>query len=122
MARRYKSNHRVIGADLRNELRDTQFDEVTWGKGVKATDWNQAAEEAAERVAAANPDMLIIVEGIGFAGNLENVPGHPIKVPKKVDFLSNLCLELLKLTYFVLGKTGVFWSYLPLLGSRGQQL
>ena len=76
---------------MRNELRDTQFDKVTWGKGVKATDWNQAAEEAAERVAAANPDMLIIVEGIGFAGHLENVAGHPIKVPKKVDFLSNLC-------------------------------
>ena len=85
MAERYKGNPWVIGADLRNEPRDTQFDNVTWGSGVKYTDWNQVAEEAGKRVAAANPDMLIIVEGIDFAANLENVPGHPIKLPNKVD-------------------------------------
>lgn len=49
MAERYRGNPLVIGADLRNEPRDTQFDKVTWGSGVKATDWNQAAEEAGKR-------------------------------------------------------------------------
>jgi aryl-phospho-beta-D-glucosidase BglC (GH1 family) len=84
LATRYKSNPWVVGIDLKNELRDTVIDgkklTVSWRSGDPATDWAPAAEAAAEKVLAANPDLLIVVEGINYAGSLEGVKTYPIKL------------------------------------------
>ena len=37
---------------------------ATWGTGNPATDWNTAAEKAADAILAVAPDLLIFVEGI----------------------------------------------------------
>lgn len=86
MASRYTGNAFVVGADLRNELRTTvvhgQTLSPTWGSGVAATDWHAAATRAAAVVLAANPDLLIIVEGINYAGDLTGVAQAPIQLPQ----------------------------------------
>jgi hypothetical protein len=43
MTKRYKHNPRVIGMDLRNEIRRTGTKIPTWGSKNKATDWHMAA-------------------------------------------------------------------------------
>ena len=43
MAERYKNNPRVIGMDLRNEVRPNFHIRPTWGTGNKLTDWKMAA-------------------------------------------------------------------------------
>jgi endoglucanase len=73
----------VIGIDLHNEPHGP----ATWGDG-SATDWRLAAERAGNAVLAANPDLLIIVEGIERAssgsywwgGNLSNAASHPVRL------------------------------------------
>ncbi len=67
MASRYRSNPMVVGADLRNELRRNHTTYCTWGFGTPETDWHAAAEEAGRRVLEANPDMLVIVEGLLYS-------------------------------------------------------
>jgi len=60
LARRYKGNDTIIGADLHNEpARDT-----TWGTDDPLTDWRLAAERAGNAILDVNPDWLIVVEGI----------------------------------------------------------
>lgn len=65
LANRYQGNPTVIGADLHNE----PHGQATWGSGNPQTDWRMAAQKAGNAVIAANPDWLIIVEGIEFVGN-----------------------------------------------------
>lgn len=65
LAERYKGNPTIIGADLHNEPHGP----ATWGDGNQATDWRAAAERAGNAVLQANPDLLIIVEGIEHQGN-----------------------------------------------------
>lgn len=65
MARRYAGTNAVIGADLRNEPHGP----ATWGDGNPATDWRAAAQEAGDAVLAANPNILVIVEGVQFYGS-----------------------------------------------------
>jgi endoglucanase len=60
LAQRYRSEPSVIGADLHNEPHSP----ATWGDGNVKTDWRLAAERAGNAILAANPDWLIIVEGI----------------------------------------------------------
>lgn len=60
LARRYRGNDTVIGADLHNE----PAGEATWGTGDPKTDWRLAAERAGNAILAANPDWLIVVEGV----------------------------------------------------------
>lgn len=67
MVNRYRANKRVVGADLRNEVRRDVTDDPNWGLG-DSHDWYQASEEAANQVLAADPDMLVIVEGINWQG------------------------------------------------------
>jgi aryl-phospho-beta-D-glucosidase BglC (GH1 family) len=82
LARRYAGNSTVIGADLFNEPKRT----ATWGSSSAATDWNKAAERCGNAVLAANPDWLIIVEGVErynnqttwWGGNLKGVATHPV--------------------------------------------
>jgi endoglucanase len=60
LALHYRGNATVIGADLHNEPHGP----ATWGDGNPRTDWRLAAERAGNAVLAANPDWLIIVQGI----------------------------------------------------------
>lgn len=84
LANRYKGDTTVIGADLHNE----PHGQATWGDGNTQTDWRLAAERAGNAILAANPDWLIIVEGIDkyqdeyywWGGNLRHVRDFPVRL------------------------------------------
>lgn len=84
LARRYRTEASVIGADLHNE----PHGQATWGDGNKATDWRLAAERAGNAILAENPDWLIIVEGIEhfdndwywWGGNLVGARKFPVRL------------------------------------------
>ena len=82
MAERYVENPLVAGIDLRNELRKAHGHSPTWGDGNEKTDWAMAAEKAGNLVLEVNPNLLILVEGTEFAGNLEGAKTHPIELSK----------------------------------------
>lgn len=76
MAKRYKHQPAVIGADLRNELRF----EAAWGGKDPALDWHAAAERGGNAVLEANPNLLIFVEGIDYALDLTGFARLPVKL------------------------------------------
>jgi endoglucanase len=84
LAKHYRDNQTVIGADLANEPHGP----ASWGDGNPATDWRLAAEQSGNAVLAANPHWLIIVEGIEqyhgdyywWGGNLEGAKQYPVKL------------------------------------------
>ena len=68
MVRRYRENPRVVGADLYNEVRRNVLDDPNWGGGDDH-DWFAASQHLGDRILAeANPNLLIIVEGINWTG------------------------------------------------------
>ncbi|WP_329376760.1 glycoside hydrolase family 5 protein [Streptomyces sp. NBC_01351] len=68
LARRYKDNKRVVGADLYNEVRRTVTDDANWNWG-NDHDWWAASQRLGDRLLTeANPDLLVIVEGINWQG------------------------------------------------------
>ncbi|CAO1635811.1 unnamed protein product [Sympodiomycopsis kandeliae] len=68
MVKRYKSNTRVVGAELYNEVRRDFFADPQWGGGG-SLDWYSASLQAATRIQReANEDILIIIEGINWVG------------------------------------------------------
>ncbi|MFG3040805.1 glycoside hydrolase family 5 protein [Streptomyces sp. NPDC048330] len=68
LARRYKDNKRVVGADLYNEVRRTITDDANWGRG-DGHDWWAATQRLGDRLLTeANPDLLVVVEGINWQG------------------------------------------------------
>ncbi|MEI2399642.1 cellulase family glycosylhydrolase [Paenibacillus phytohabitans] len=95
LAQRYADNPTVIGADLHNEPHGT----ASWGTGNPATDWRLASQRAGNAILAANPNWLIIVEGIEtnvqgnsssywWGGNLTGVRNYPVTltVPDRVVY------------------------------------
>ncbi len=65
IANRYKDFSAVVGMDLNNEPHGS-----SWGNSNPATDWNKAAERCGNEILKINPNVLIIVEGVGeFEGN-----------------------------------------------------
>jgi endoglucanase len=82
LATRYKGNPTVVGIDLHNEPHDP----ACWGCGDVSIDWQLAAERGGNAVLAANPSLLVFVEGIQtyngdsywWGGNLEGVAAHPV--------------------------------------------
>ncbi|PWW07152.1 aryl-phospho-beta-D-glucosidase BglC (GH1 family) [Paenibacillus cellulosilyticus] len=87
LAEHYANNPTVIGADLHNEPHGT----ASWGTGDLATDWRLAAERAGNAILAANPNWLILVEGISsnvqgdsgsywWGGNLRGVQNYPVRL------------------------------------------
>ncbi|CAK9061890.1 Sodium/proton antiporter 1 (AtNHD1) (Na(+)/H(+) antiporter 1) [Durusdinium trenchii] len=78
VARRYQPNPRVVGFDLRNEVRADGITLPTWGSGDLLTDWSIAAVKGAKRVLREQPDLLIVVSGIHFGMRLSEVPNRPI--------------------------------------------
>jgi endoglucanase len=84
LARHYRNNPLVIGADLHNE----PCSPATWGTGNPQTDWRLMAEKAGDAVLAANPHMLILVEGIDnyqgqytwWGGDLAAAKRYPVEL------------------------------------------
>jgi endoglucanase len=68
LAARYKGDPTVIGFDLHNEPHadgtEPNGTGACWGCGDPARDWRLAAERGGNAVLQANPDLLIVVEGI----------------------------------------------------------
>jgi len=72
VSRRYKANSRVVGLDLRNEVRPDLRDTGAywlvwwgpiWGQRGLAVDWQEAAQEGAKAVWQGDPNALVFVEG-----------------------------------------------------------
>jgi hypothetical protein len=86
LARRYAGSA-VMAMDLWSEPRGL----ATWGTG-QSTDWNLAAQRAGDAILAANPNLLIVVQGITAnswrGSNLENVRTTPVvlQMPNKVVY------------------------------------
>jgi endoglucanase len=84
LARHYQGNHAVIGADLANEPHGA----ATWGDGNASTDWRLAAEGAGDAILAANPDWLILVQGVEYyngdpywwGGQLQGASSYPVRL------------------------------------------
>jgi len=92
LAKRYAGNIAVVAADLDNEPHGI----ATWGAGDTSTDWNTAAEKCGNAILAANPDWVIVVEGVEkvgsdgywWGGNLSGVKSKPINLsdPSKLMY------------------------------------
>jgi endoglucanase len=84
LAGHYRNNPLVIGGDLHNEPRG----QATWGDGNEKTDWRLAAERAGNAVLQANPNWLIVVEGVDkvgddqywWGGNLMGAKDNPVRL------------------------------------------
>ncbi|MEU9128489.1 cellulase family glycosylhydrolase [Kitasatospora sp. NPDC048540] len=98
MAERYRADKRVVGADLRNEVRRDTWDDPNWGWG-DAHDEYAAFEAAGNRILQTDPDLLIVMEGINWQGiPLDGLPhGRPMLTP--VQNLSNTLIRSDKLVY-----------------------
>jgi endoglucanase len=119
MVNRYKSNAMVIGADLRNEPRIS----AVWGGGG-SDDWHAAATTGGNAVLSQNPNLLIFVEGINYAGNLSGVSSTPVTL----STANRLVYEVHDYGFWYSGLTsysnwynGIYsnWGYL-VLGSNPQ--
>lgn len=81
IAERYIGKSAVVAMDLNNEPHGS-----TWGNSDPSTDWNKAAERCGNAVLAVNPDVLIIVEGVGefegdsywWGGQLKGAEKYPV--------------------------------------------
>ncbi|MFD4320829.1 glycoside hydrolase family 5 protein [Streptomyces sp. NPDC058548] len=98
MVKRYKSNTRVVGADLRNEVRRDWNDDPNWGWGNEHDLW-KAFQEAALRVQDAHPDILVIMEGINWQGIPQGMFPHGRPTLTPVRNLSNTLMYSSKLVY-----------------------
>lgn len=78
MSSRYANDDRVVGLDLRNELRPSSLGVPSWGNGDPATDWSIASAKASEIIIKENPKMLIIVSGMLYCMFLCGVPKNPL--------------------------------------------
>ncbi|MDH7444458.1 cellulase family glycosylhydrolase [Aquimarina sp. 2201CG14-23] len=85
MAERYKDFSAVVAMDLNNEPHGS-----SWGNSNPATDWNKAAERCGNAVLAVNPNVLIMVEGVGefegdsywWGGQLKGAEKYPVQLSK----------------------------------------
>ncbi|MDL2075627.1 cellulase family glycosylhydrolase [Streptomyces sp. GXMU-J15] len=99
MASRYKDNERVVGADLYNEVRRNVWDDPNWGLGDNH-DWFAASQRVADRILTeANPDLLIIVEGINWTGIPVDGFAHERPTLEPVRRLSHTLVDSGKLVY-----------------------
>jgi len=68
LATRYRNNPTVVGFDLHNEPHADGTEPMAtgacWGCGDVSRDWRLAAERGGNAVLQANPDLLIVVEGV----------------------------------------------------------
>src|SRR6202453_2832288 len=76
IVRRYKSDRWVVGADLRNELRN----QAAWGGTNPKLDWHAAAERGGNAVLAANSRLLIMVERPDYSTNFVGFDKLPVRL------------------------------------------
>ncbi|MEM3088510.1 MAG: glycoside hydrolase family 5 protein, partial [Candidatus Bathyarchaeia archaeon] len=67
LAERYKEEPTVIGFDLFNEPHD-----VDWVK------WKNTAERAAKAIHKVNPNLLILIQGVGWGWDLAGAQTNPV--------------------------------------------
>jgi endoglucanase len=79
MARRFRGQAWVVGADLRNELRSG----AAWGGGDAAKDWHAAAERGGKAVLKGNSKLLIMVESPEYSTNFAGFDTLPVRLPVK---------------------------------------
>ncbi len=88
LAKTFKNNTNVIGADLHNEPHTPSgmaySKGATWGTGGR-NDWRLAAQQAGDAILKVNPHWLIFVEGIG-----ENPTTNPNNIPATEKASSNM--------------------------------
>ena len=91
LIKRYQSNPMVVGADLRNEVRDDGSYRANWGKGGPF-DFHRVSEELGNRLLTINPNLLIIIEGLHFSSNFSYYDHTPVQLiyPNKVVFSPHL--------------------------------
>ena len=78
MAGRFKDVRGVVGADLDNEPDwpgPPQQARATWNE------WKTAAERAGRAVNGANPDLLLMVEGVDTGTNISGAVTNPVRLP-----------------------------------------
>ncbi|MFF3392784.1 glycoside hydrolase family 5 protein [Streptomyces sp. NPDC002669] len=98
LTKRYRADKRVVGADLRNEVRRDTWNDANWGWGDDH-DLNKALEEAGNEILQANPDMLVIMEGINWQGIPTDLTPHGRPTLTPVATLSNTLIRSDKLVY-----------------------
>lgn len=98
LAQRYRNNKRVVGADLRNEVRRDTWNDSNWGWGDDH-DLNKALEEAGNEILRAAPDLLIVMEGINWQGIPTDLTPHGRPTLTPVATLSNTLIRSGKLVY-----------------------
>lgn len=84
LATRYRGKPAMIGIDLHNEPHDP----ACWGCGDTSIDWRLAAERGGNAVLAANPSLLVFVEGVSsyngdsywWGGNLQGAGQYPVRL------------------------------------------
>lgn len=82
MAERYKSDDTIIAYDLKNEPHGKPYEgskAAIWNNSTAANNWKYVAEQAASRILAKNPNVLIMVEGIEI---------YPINISANPNFTS----------------------------------
>ncbi len=104
---RYENNPRVVGMDLRNEVRRDTWNDANWGWG-DGNDLYQAYQRAGIAIQQANPDVLVIMEGINWQGIPTDLTFHERPHLKPVANLSNALPYTNKLVYsaHIYGFTG----------------
>ncbi|MEU6619803.1 cellulase family glycosylhydrolase [Streptomyces litmocidini] len=98
LAKRYQNNKRVVGTDLRNEVRRDTWNDANWGWGDDH-DLNKALEQAGNEILQANPDLLIVMEGINWQGIPTDLTPHGRPTLTPVATLSNTLIHSDKLVY-----------------------
>ncbi len=72
LASRYKDNAAVVGCDLDNEPHGTASSGGSrWGGSDPLFDWKSAAERCGNAILAANPNLLVVVEGVEQVGTTD---------------------------------------------------
>ena len=77
IARRYRDQRWVVGADLRNELRNGSI----WGGVDPKRDWHAAAERGGKAVLGVNRRLLIMVEGPEYSTNFSGFDKLAVSLP-----------------------------------------
>lgn len=109
-AQEYKDDDTIVAVDLENEPHGkvSESPRAKWDSSTDPDNWKHAAEQAAARVLAANPNLLILVEGnevypkagvswasttpteyhsTWWGGNLRGADTHPIDLGAHQDQL-----------------------------------
>jgi endoglucanase len=87
LAQHFAPNNAVVGFDLHNGPASP----AVWGGGDPATDWTLAAAKAGSAILAANPELLVIVEGVDLVdgkaawpgANLREAKAQPVLLPRE---------------------------------------